>query len=99
MTTFIPGVRFSLLSEEVVTFSERLTFETTVRNFFLDASKVAGNILLETLCFPGTMVKKIWQENCLFRRVRKIAISDGSFVVSVRMRQLGSHWTDFYEML
>jgi hypothetical protein len=45
------------------------------------------------------MVKKIWQENFLFRRVRKIAISDGSFVVSVRMRQRGCHWTDYYEIL
>jgi len=45
------------------------------------------------------MVKKIWQENCLFRRVRKIALSDGSFIVSVRMRQLGSHFTDLYEIL
>jgi len=45
------------------------------------------------------MVKKIWQENCLFRRVRKIAISNGSFVVSERMRQLGCHWADFYEIL
>jgi len=45
------------------------------------------------------MVKKIWQENYLFRRVHKIAISDGSFVMSVRKRQLGSHWTDFYEIL
>jgi len=43
------------------------------------------------------MVKKIWQENC--HRVRKIAISDGSFVVSVHMRQLGSHFTDLYKIL
>jgi len=45
------------------------------------------------------MVKKIWEESRLFRRVRKIAISDGSFVVSVRMRQLGSHFMDLYEIL
>jgi hypothetical protein len=43
----------------------------------------------------------------LFRRVRKIAKSDTSFVMSVcpsvylsvRMEQLGSHWKDFDEHL
>jgi hypothetical protein len=37
----------------------------------------------------------------IFRRVRKIAENDCSLrhvCVSVRMEQLGSHWTDFQEI-
>jgi hypothetical protein len=39
---------------------------------------------------------------CSFRRVRKIAKSDYNLryvCLSVRMEQLGSHWTDFHEIL
>ena len=38
----------------------------------------------------------------LFIRIRKIAKSDNQLrhvCPSVRMEQLGSHWTDFYEIL
>jgi hypothetical protein len=39
---------------------------------------------------------------CLVRRVRKVAKATISFIMpvppSVRMEQLGSHWTDFYEI-
>jgi hypothetical protein len=38
----------------------------------------------------------------IFRRVQKIAKSDITYITSVcpsvRMEQLGSHWTDFHEI-
>jgi hypothetical protein len=33
------------------------------------------------------------------RHICKISKSEISCVMSVRMEQLGSHWTDFYEIL
>jgi hypothetical protein len=51
----------------------------------------------------GDIVQEIyWKLLFIFRRVRKIVISDcllRRVRPSVRMEQLGSHWTDFHEIL